>query len=231
MRATNIHLPPLSAHDLRVVAGCVLRVLADSNRTGDIVTAEEITAQAQLAHLRETGVFETDEGRTLLAERPNLGKLDLAELRGLSPETLGGAYARFFDTHALSQEILNLPTPYTEDEELAYILLRIRQVHDVWHTLVGLGTQGHEEILVHSFSLAQTGLPSSVALLVLGSLKHMVLEGRWDTLRHGLLRAHRIGTRAKPLLAIHWERRWEQPLAAVRRELHITPYYAAPPTP
>ena len=93
-------------------------------------------------------------------------------------ETLGGAFARFHRRHRLSSTLYLEPARHTYDPLAAFLMQRIRHSHDVWHVLTGLGTKGHEEIVLHAFSLAQTGLPSSVALMALGSVKHMVLEGR-----------------------------------------------------
>ena len=59
-------LPRLSASELRTIARCTARVLADSNRTLDIITAEEIAAQTQLRALLSSGLFEIDhEARSL----------------------------------------------------------------------------------------------------------------------------------------------------------------------
>ena len=199
------------------------RVLRDSNQTLDIVRVEEITSQVQLAHLVERGTFDTEEGRALLREQPHLADLDPAMLRSLPEGSLGREWVRFLDDHGLTLAITKQPTPYTDDDTRAYVLHRIRQSHDLWHTLLGLGSKGHEEVLVHSFSLAQTGLPSSVAIVVLGALKHMVLEARWECLRRELWRAYRIGRQAKPLLAVYWERHLHEPLDDVRRWLNIEP--------
>jgi ubiquinone biosynthesis protein Coq4 len=76
---------------------------------------------------------------------------------------------------------------------------------------------------VHCFSIAQTGFPASVAIVGLGAIKHMVLEGRWSVLAHDTRAAYRRGCDAAPMLAAYWERRWEQPLDAVRREFGIVP--------
>jgi ubiquinone biosynthesis protein COQ4 len=219
----GVHWTPLSRERARTVLAATIRVLRDSNQTLDIVTVEEITSQAQLAHLVERGTFDTEEGRTLLRERPHLADLEPTMLRTLPEGSLGREWVRFLDDHGLTPETTKQPTPYTEDDTRAYVLHRIRQSHDLWHTLLGLGSQGHEEVLIHSFSLAQTGLPSSVAIVVLGALKHMVLEGRWECLRHDLWRAHRIGRQARPLVAVHWERHLHEPLDDVRRWLNMVP--------
>lgn len=219
----GIHWTPLSRERARTVLTATARVLRDSTRTLDILAVEEITSQAQLAYLLQRGTFDTDEGRTLLRERPHLADLEPVMLRSLPDGTLGREWVRFLDEHGLSLATTRQPVPYTDDETQAYVLHRIRQSHDLWHTLLGLGVAGHEEVLVHSFSLAQTGLPSSVAIVVLGSLKHMVLEARWECLRRDLWRAHRIGRRARPLVAVHWERHLHEPLDDVRRWLDVTP--------
>ena len=91
----------------------------------------------------------------------------------------------------------------------------------MWHVLTGLGVQGHEEILLHAFSLAQTGLPSSVVLMLFGSLKHMVFEGRFRTFARGLLEAHRYGRECAPLLTVPWEAYFEEPLVQLRERFGI----------
>ncbi len=98
---------------------------------------------------------------------------------------------------------------------------RFRQTHDVWHALVGLGTRGHEEVILHAFSWGQLRLPVSALVVVFGSIKHMVLEGRWDALRGGLLDAYRVGRDAAPLLPVYWERAWADPIEGVRRRLGV----------
>lgn len=222
----GIHWTHLSREQGRFVVAATARVLRDSSRLLDIVEVEEITSQAQLSHLVQHGAFATDEGRTLLREQPHLADLDPDQLRALPAGSLGREWIRFLDEHRLALHDTRLPTPHTADETCAYLLQRIRQSHDLWHTLLGLGTSGHEEVLVHSFSLAQTGLPSSVAIVALGAVKHMVLESRWACLRRDLWRAHQLGRRAQPLLAVHWERHLGEPLEDVRRRFDVRPLHA-----
>ena len=62
-----------------------------------------------------------------------------------------------------------------------------------------------------------------VTVIGLGALKHMVLEQRWTTLVQETRRAYQRGVDAAPLLAVHWESRWEQPLDEVRREFALRP--------
>ena len=223
MTAISIRRPALSLGQTLTVAGCVGRVLRDSNRTLDIITAEEILGQSQLRYLIDRGVFETDEGRALLRDRPHLADVDTVALRELPPGTLGREWGEFLDRHGLDIKLCRQPTPHTAGELEAYLLHRIRQSHDLWHTLLNLGIRGHEEVLVHAFSLAQTGLASSVAIVFFGAVKHMVLERRWSVLRRDIARAYRIGARAAPLLAVYWERYFERPIDEVRERFGIEP--------
>jgi len=224
----HTRVPQLSAADLRVLAGCTLRVLRDSNRTLDIIRAEELSAQTQLKSLLHAGLFELDdEARALFADRPILAQTDLDALRAKPASSLGGAFARFLDAHELDYALSAQPTPFTRDPDAAWLLHRIRQSHDLWHVLVGLGTRGHEEVLIHAFSLGQTGLPSSILIAVLGGVKHLVFERRWRDLA-GLWRAYGIGRRARPLLGVYWERHWDEPLTTIRARYGVVPISPAP---
>ncbi|MDE0911881.1 MAG: Coq4 family protein [Myxococcota bacterium] len=221
MPAAPIHLGRVPAKQAKRVATALYRVLRDSTATDEIVVAEEITAQEQLRYWLRDGIFESEEGRRLYSQRPEIAATDLDTLRALPDDSLGREFARFLDDHSISLAGLAQGTPFTEGDDEAYLMRRIRQCHDLWHVLLGLGTEGHEEVLVHCFSVAQTGFPYSLIVIGLGSLKHMVLEGRWSTLRTETRAAWRCGANAAPILGVFWEERWSQPLAMVRRELGI----------
>lgn len=223
MKPIPVHWTPLDRDRAQTVWGCAVRVLRDSNQTLDIVTAEEITAQRQLRWLLDAGVFDDEEGRALLRDRSHLADVDLEPLRAYPPDSLGRRWVEFLDRHRLDPSLTKQPTPYTDDDDAAFLLHRIRQSHDLWHALLELGTRGHEEVLVHAFSLAQTGLPLSVAIVALGGLKHMVLERRWHVLRHHVRAAYDRGRRCRPLLAVYWERRLEEPIEEVRDWLGLEP--------
>jgi len=203
---------------------CTVRVLADSERTQDIVTAEEIICQRRLRQLLSGGLFDqTVEGRELFADQPLLVDADLDELRALPADSLGGTFVRFLDDNRLDYGITRQKTPYTDDPDARFLLHRLRQSHDLWHALLGLGIRGHQEVLIHAFSFAQTGIASSALIVALGGLKHMVGERRWRALHPGVWRAYRAGQCADPLLAVYWERHWHEPIDEVRARYHITP--------
>jgi ubiquinone biosynthesis protein COQ4 len=212
------------AHDSYLVARAVVRVLGDSNLTHEIHRVEEITGRPSyrrlLAELRSD-----PDGQRLLAEKPELSSdhIDYDELRRMPVTTLGGAYARHLDANMLSADYQAAATRHVDDPEMAYLMRRFRQTHDVWHALLDLGVTGHEEVVIHAFSWGQLRLPVSAMVIGFGSLKHLVLERRWGALRHSLVEAYRVGARARPLLPVVWEDQWAEPLEGVRARYNVRP--------
>lgn len=206
------------------VAQAVVRVLGDSTKTHEIHRVEEITGRPRYRTIQRE-LEATAEGRRLLTERPELSseRVDYARLRELSPETFGGAYVRHLDGNHITADYQAAATRHVADPDMAYLMRRFRQTHDVWHALLGIGITGHEEVLIHWFSYGQLRLPVSALIMVFGSLKHLVFERRWEALRHSALEAYHAGRDAAPLLGVYWEDLWEQPLSRVRDSYGIRP--------
>jgi ubiquinone biosynthesis protein COQ4 len=202
----------------------VVRVLGDSTKTHEIHRVEEITGRPRYRALLEE-LAGAPEGRRLLAERPELSseRVDYDHLRRLPATTLGGAYARHLDDNGITADYQAAATRHVDDPDMAYLMRRFRQTHDVWHALLGIGITGHEEVLIHWFSYGQLRLPVSAMIMLFGSIKHLVLERRWAALRRSTLEAYRAGRDAAPLLPVIWEDLWEQPLARVRESYGIRP--------
>ncbi|MCG8424968.1 MAG: ubiquinone biosynthesis protein COQ4 [Proteobacteria bacterium] len=214
----------MKAIDVYQIARATVRVLRDSSRTLEIFRVAELTGGPRYRRqLRALG--EDPSMRRLLRERPEIGpeQVDFDALRLLSADTLGGAYVRHLDNHGLSISPELTATRFTDDVDVAYLIRRWRQTHDIVHTLLGVGTSGHEEVLVHAFSWGQLKLPVSAMIMFFGSIKHMLLERRWNALRRGLYQAYRSGRRAAPLLPVVWEDLWTEPIDAVRERFFIVP--------
>ena len=206
------------------VAQAVVRVLGDSTKTHEIHRVEEITGRPRFRAI-QAELAETPEGQRLLAERPELSSehVDYDSLRRLPATTFGGAYARHLDDNGITADYQAAATRHVDDPDMAYLMRRFRQTHDVWHALLGIGITGHEEVLIHYFSYGQLRLPVSAMIMLFGSLKHLVLERRWEALRHSALEAYRAGREAAPLLPVYWEDLWEAPLDDVRARYRVRP--------
>jgi ubiquinone biosynthesis protein COQ4 len=206
------------------VGQAIVRVLGDSTKTHEIHRVEEITGRPRYRAL--LGEFEqTPEGRRLMAERPELSSqhVDYDHLRALPATTLGGAYARHLDMNGLTADYQAAATRHVDDPDMAYLMRRFRQTHDVWHVLLDVGVTGHEEVLVHWFTYGQLRLPVSAMIMMFGTMKHIVLERRWGAFRHSMLDAYRSGRNAAPLMTAYWEDLWEAPLETVRVAYNVEP--------
>ncbi|MFN0252458.1 MAG: Coq4 family protein [Kofleriaceae bacterium] len=210
--------------DSLLVGRAVLRVLADSDQTSEIHRVEEITGRPRYRRILDE-MRASPEGQRLLAERPELSsdQVDYDALRRLPASTLGGAYVRHLDSNKITADYQAAKTRHVDDADMAYLMRRFRQTHDVWHALLGIGITGHEEVIIHWFSYGQLRLPVSAMIMLFGTMKHLVLERRWGALRHSMLEAYRAGRDAAPLLAVYWEDYWEEPLDTVRAAFGVVP--------
>jgi ubiquinone biosynthesis protein COQ4 len=211
-------------NDSYIVGRVVVRVLGDSAKTNEIHRVEEITGRPRYRRVLAE-MAGSDEYRELLRDRPELSsaQVDYDALRALPATTLGGAYVRHLDRNGITADYQAAPTQHVADPDMAYLMRRFRQTHDVWHALLGLGITGHEEVIIHWFSWGQLRLPVSALIMVFGTMKHLVLERRWGALRHSAREAYRAGRDARPLLGVYWEHLWDQPLDDVRARFGVRP--------
>ncbi|HUQ04798.1 MAG TPA: Coq4 family protein [Kofleriaceae bacterium] len=212
------------AHDSFLVARAVVRVLGDSNQTSEIHRVEEITGRPSYRRLLDE-MRRDPEGQRLLAERPELSSevVDYDALRAMPETKLGGKYVRHLDGNNITADYQAARTRHVEDPDMAYLMRRFRQTHDVWHALLDLGITGHEEVVIHAFSWGQMRLPVSAMVVAFGSMKHIVLERRWGALRHSLLEAYEVGRDAKPLIKVYWEDLWNESIETVRARYNVRP--------
>lgn len=218
----------MTLNEIYLVARAVVRVMRDSEQTSEIHLTEELTGRGRFNAILEQH-FSGSEGRDLLHDKPELcsEQIDYDALAALPEGTLGKTYSNHLVHNGLSADYQAAVTRYVDDPVIAYLMRRFRQTHDVWHALTELGTDGHEEVIIHAFSWGQLQLPVSAMVVLFGTLKHIIGELRWSALRHGLWEAYEHGRDAAPLLPVYWERHWEEPLDAVRKRYRIRPCSAA----
>ncbi len=212
----------MTPRELTTVARNVVRVMRDSTRLDDIIETGEIVSRGRFREVARE-LERTPAGRELMSERPeiNTRTVDLPALAMLPEGTLGRAFADHLARYELDLDKLSFPPPTPGEPGEVYLLRRFRGSHDLWHALLGLGTEGHEEVLVHAFAWGQLRLPISGLIMGFGGLKHFVLEGRARELWPQVKRHVTLGRRAVPLLPVRWEELWPRPLSEVRRTLAL----------
>ncbi|MDX2092639.1 MAG: Coq4 family protein [Kofleriaceae bacterium] len=151
--------------------------------------------------------------------------VDLAKLAALPEGTLGHAYAQFLTSRGLTPEIFDgSPSEFGGDPQVAYLVQRTRQTHDLWHVVTGYETNPAGEVMLQAFTFAQTGAPSTAILALLGTLRG-TLHRR--TLAKDVIIAFRRGRAADRLALFAWEDYWATPLEEVRVMLGVPPEGAA----
>ena len=145
---------------------------------------------------------------------------DVDELLSLSPETLGGMYARHMKSRGLRPDFFDAVTPR---HNLHYLRLRMRQTHDIWHTLTGFDTNPVGEVGLQAFYFAQFTNGQS-ALIIAGAILKSILRRRYGELEQfveAFCDGYRNGRRARPLLGVKWEDLWQEPVEDLRRRYNI----------
>ncbi|XP_032395017.1 ubiquinone biosynthesis protein COQ4 homolog, mitochondrial isoform X2 [Etheostoma spectabile] len=216
----HIHTTPIQKLVLAVGSG--VAALHDPHRHDMVAVLGEATGHLALINLRDK-MRNDPEGYTILKERPRirLSTLDLSEMTSLPDGSFGREYLRFLQDNDVTPDS-RADVRFVDDEELAYVMQRYREVHDLLHTLLGMPTNMLGEVAVKWFEAAQTGLPMCAFGAVLGPL-------RLSTSRLKLLFtslgpwALRNGHRANCVLSIFYERRWAQSIEDLRQELNIEP--------
>lgn len=153
------------------------------------------------------------EGRRLLAERPRLNArtVSLAAMSSYPPESLGYAYAAYFDEHRITPfDPPKLRVDTIED----YVATRLREVHDIFHVITGYGTDDIGELELQWFNWGNLGWGPLPILVTLGSffMGRMTKYGGWWAVCKRARAAYRRGRRSRTLASVFWEDHWHMPL-------------------
>lgn len=198
-------------------------LVKDPDETSHVFTIVEALGGHTPARLLRR--FEASaEGRELLRERPSLLPLlaDRERLRALPDGSLGRAYLSFMESESISADGLVAASQANGDRDAPpaerFVAERLRDSHDLWHAITGYRGDVKGEASLLAFSLAQTGNPGLLAIVLLGLVRFRSREVT-DLVLGGLKR----GMRAADLTTVRWEALLAQPLDEVRRQLRVEP--------
>jgi ubiquinone biosynthesis protein COQ4 len=214
-RPSTIRIPPFSKR-ARIVARTLGTLARDPGRLDEVLAlAEAVNAEAIGRAVEH--IDEDPAGRTLLAERPRIDRdhVDFDALRRLPDGTLGREYARFLDDNGITPDVF-AKLPDVGDPRAAYVMLRMRQTHDLWHVLTGYQPDVRGEVLLQAFTYGQTRAPSSLLLALFASVRWAF---RWPNQTKALRTAFEHGKSAAFLPLFRWEEHWETPVAVLRERL------------
>ena len=165
-------------------------------------------------------------GSRLLRDRPDIGArlCDRAALRALPAGSLGRAYLAFVESEGITPEGIREASEQAAERygspEMEYLRMRMRDTHDLWHTVTGYKGDVLGELALLAFTLGQHWNSAIAAIVAAGLLKGF---GHTDT---GLVfEGFRRGRAAAWLPPQDWESMLAEPLDEVRARLKV----GAPP--
>ena len=227
------HIPTSVLQKLLLAGGSAAAALSDPWRDDMVAVNGEVTGGPALRYMhgkvrlvmeREMSDFvyqmmESEEGRQILTDRPRVRGDILPRLSQLPPNTLGHQYAAFMERFKLSPDS-RAEVMFVDDVELSYVMTRYRETHDLSHCLLAQPPNMVGEVVVKWVEALQFRLPMCVGGAVFGPLRF----GEKQREEYGRLLgwAVRTGTEASFLLNTYYEKRWDQDLADLRRELNIS---------
>lgn len=215
------HIPTSTFQKAILAVGSAVAALNNPWR-GDMVAVNgEVTGQIALRRMRAK-MASNAEGQQILVDRPRIqtSTVDMDHLRSLPPNTLGNVYFRYNEKHKISPDEREI-VHFVDDSELAFVMQRYREVHDVIHSVLDMPTNMVGEVAVKWVEALQTGLPMCVGGAIFGPLRFTPKQ--IEQYRKVLPWAINVGKNSKFLQSVYYEKRWEQDLFDFRREMKIPP--------
>ncbi|XP_044490505.1 ubiquinone biosynthesis protein COQ4 homolog, mitochondrial [Mangifera indica] len=208
-----------------VAVGSAVGALLDPRRADLIAALGETTGKPAFERVLQR-MKTSPEGRAILLERPRVISAEVGHAWDLPPNTFGAAYARFMGSRNFSPDD-RPPVRFMDTDELAYVAMRAREVHDFWHTLFDLPTNLIGESALKVIEFEQMYLPMCM-LSVIGGTARFNEKQRTLFFQHYFPWAIRAGMQCTDLICIYYERHFHEDLEDVRRKWGITPAPAAP---
>ncbi len=215
----SVSIPPLTTR-ARTVVRSLASLARDPGRLDEVLSLLQAMNLGAVARAGKR-LAGSVEGQALLTEQPRIDRasVDWDALERLPDGTLGREYLRFLRSNDITPEAFE-KLPDVGDPRAAYVMLRMRQTHDLWHVLTGYAPDVRGEILLQAFTYAQTGAPGSAMIALFGSLRWALrYPGQISALRE----AYRRGKATAFLPTFRWEAHWATPVRELRATLTCPP--------
>ncbi|XP_067207101.1 ubiquinone biosynthesis protein COQ4 homolog, mitochondrial [Linepithema humile] len=215
------HIPLSSLQRVLLTMGSSAISLANPFRGDMIACLAETTGTKALMHCHQQ-MKSTNEGQRILAQKPriNTSTIDLHYFKSLPEGTVGRTYHDFLDNNKVSPDDRE-QVQFVDDIELAYVMQRYRETHDIFHAMLLMPTTMLGEVAVKWIEALQMRLPMCTTAAIFGASR-LRSRQRHLYLNHHLPWSINTGLNAKFLLGIYYEERWEQSLEDFHKEMNIT---------
>jgi len=168
-------------------------------------------------------VKKSEDAREVINKKLPLEIKDLKVLNLLPQGTLGREYSDFMIKENLSPDYYKI---LNSKDDTTFIMMRLRETHDMWHTITGFGTSLPDELGLLSFMMAQVHSPFS-PIVIAAALMKAALKNPPEALEimDRVTRGWNMGVKAKPIFAVDWPMYWETPLMQIRAFYKIEPFH------
>lgn len=218
----DTHIPTNIFQKSLLAVGSAVAGLADPWRADMVAVNGEVLGLQALKSMHAR-MLDSVEGNQVLHDRPRMSTttIDFDYLKSLPPNTFGRVCAEYNEKHHISPDSRD-SVHFVDDPDLAYVMQRYRENHDVVHAILDMPTDMVGEVMVKWVEGLQTGLPMCIGGAILGPLR---FKRQSQINRFYIYRpwAIRVGSNAKFLMNVYYEKRWEQDVKDLRRELRIEP--------
>lgn len=196
--------------------------LLDPSRGDMIAVLGETTGPIALERMLQK-MQSSSEGQQILREQPriNSSTVDLQSLSTLPKGTVGRVYIDFLQKNKVTPDS-RPAVQFVDDEQLAYVMQRYREVHDLIHAILRMPTNMLGEVTVKWVEALQFGLPMCVGGGLFGAVR-LKPKQRLAYVTQNLPWAIKTGLTSHFLLNVYFEQRWEQKLDDLLKELNIQP--------
>jgi ubiquinone biosynthesis protein COQ4 len=223
----SLSLPlPLPRFDVLRAGRALATLLRDPDDLPQVFTLID-SMSGTAPHRLLFGFQRTEVGKRLLRDRPDiLPRLaDRAALRALPAGSVGRAYLDFVTSEGITPEGIRDASHESKASaygtpDIEYLRGRMRDTHDLWHTVAGYRGDVLGELALLAFTLGQHW-NSAIAVIVVAGLIKGFGHGETRLVYEGFRR----GRAAAWLPAQDWESMLAQPLDDVRGRLGL----GAPP--
>ena len=204
-----------------LTAGSGLTSILSPQRDDMISAFGELTGDRALPSIRRL-MLQDPEGEQILRDRPviNSSTVDFARLAKMPERSFGKEYLAFLDRNKITPDSRK-PVHFIEDEELAYVMQRYREIHDFTHCILGMRTNMLGEVTVKIFEAVQLNLP----MCWLGGYFGVLRLGPKHTeayLSKNLPWVLENAIKSKPLICVYFEKHFETPIDELRARLNLT---------
>lgn len=214
------HIVTSPIQKLVLAFGSSVMSLADPWRHDMIAVSGETTGTFALQQMLRK-MRQSREGNEILTEKPSISTqtVDFNKLMQLPVSSFGHRYASFMKENGISPDTRD-PVKFVDDVELAYVMKRYREVHDLIHCICGMRTNMLGEVSIKWVEAIQTNLPMTWGAAFLGPIRLAPGQRRRYVSTH-LPWALKCGHEAQFLYNVYFEKRWSQDLTDLRNELRI----------